>query len=223
MTENWKKLNNYWDRLRWAREQWFIKNYGKPGNPNAAAKIAKIPRPTYAQYERDPSGPTRAARLDEYYARIFGKSFGVNWNWLLTGWGSPYDDDRTKDNIKIPHCGYVFAGRNNTIQIDQDVSQANEHFEIQLKPEYICLTVRGDSMLPVYKENTTIIFGEITPPEYLKNQEAFVKIDTDEYLIKTIARGSEQGKFNLWSYKHPPIENVKILEARPLIGTWLLN
>lgn len=49
---------------------------------------------TYSAYEREP-GASKSTQLDHQRAIQFGRKFKVSWTWLLTGHGSPMDDQLT--------------------------------------------------------------------------------------------------------------------------------
>lgn len=55
----------------------------------AAAESLGIKEHTYRAYERAPGGKSKNITLDHQNAIRFGKKFGVSWEWLLTGQGTP--------------------------------------------------------------------------------------------------------------------------------------
>jgi hypothetical protein len=91
MDERWKGLKEPHDRLRWARIQWQEAKGIKP-DAGAAADSLGIKPHTYRAYERPPES-SKHTRLDDQRANQFGRKFGVNWIWLLTGEGMPHELD----------------------------------------------------------------------------------------------------------------------------------
>ena len=78
--ENWRGLEE-WERVKWARKLRF--------ETAAAAAIAvDMKDGTYRAYERGPDS-AKNIHLDHKHAILFGKKFGVRWEWLLTGEGGP--------------------------------------------------------------------------------------------------------------------------------------
>lgn len=78
------------ERLRWARVRWQLQKGIKP-EMGAAADSLGMKQHTYRAYEREP-GSSKFTPLDHNRAVQFGKKFGVNWQWLLSGIGSPDDE-----------------------------------------------------------------------------------------------------------------------------------
>lgn len=87
---SWQKLEEPWQRLKWARERWQRRTMQKLGTAEQAAAALGMPGGTYRAYERAP-GTSKAIKLSHEMAERFGRAFGVNWIWLLTGQGSPFD------------------------------------------------------------------------------------------------------------------------------------
>lgn len=87
MDDRWKSAVEPHERLRWARVQWQEAKGIKP-DAGAAADSLGIKQHTYRAYERRPDS-SKHTRLDDQRAIQFARKFGVNWQWLLTGEGSP--------------------------------------------------------------------------------------------------------------------------------------
>ncbi|MEO1908774.1 MAG: S24 family peptidase [Citromicrobium sp.] len=76
----------------------------------------------------------------------------------------------------------------------------------------IALAVRGDSMLPKYRDGDIIYIQrthEGVLPEYL-GEDCAVRLVTGETFIKQLIAGSEEGRFTLISLNAPPMENVEV-------------
>lgn len=88
----WSTLTEPWERLRWSRLRWQA-NTGQPQSIRAAAASLGIKEGTYATYERSPDSAKNSAFSLEQ-ARLFARKYKVSWVWLLTGEGSPFDNER---------------------------------------------------------------------------------------------------------------------------------
>lgn len=77
------------ERLRWARMQYQEKQGISP-NAGAVASSFGLGEHAYRAYERKPDASKNTA-LTHQRAIQFGRKFGVNWEWLMTGKGDPYD------------------------------------------------------------------------------------------------------------------------------------
>jgi len=86
---DWRPLRDPHERLRWARMRWQLQKGIKP-EAGAAADSLGMNQHTYRAHERAP-GASKHIALDHQRAIQFGRKFGVNWQWLLTGNGSPDD------------------------------------------------------------------------------------------------------------------------------------
>jgi phage repressor protein C with HTH and peptisase S24 domain len=73
------------------------------------------------------------------------------------------------------------------------------------------LEAKGDSMSPRVKNGEVVVVrANGNQPSDLLGQEAIVKLRDGPYLVKTIRRGYESGRFNLESFNAPLRENVEI-------------
>ena len=76
----------------------------------------------------------------------------------------------------------------------------------------VALAVRGDSMLPKYKDGDIIYIQRTHDgvlPEYI-GDDCAVRLATGETYIKQLMNGSEAGRFTLLSLNAPPMENVEV-------------
>lgn len=69
-------------------------------NAKAAAESLGDNPGTYRAYERRP-GSSKHIPLDHQQAARFAKKFGVSWEWLLTGAGSPDDLQLTPNEQEL--------------------------------------------------------------------------------------------------------------------------
>jgi hypothetical protein len=87
----WRHLDNAWDRVRWARKSWQEKT-GQPTGAGAAAAALQMNAGTYRAYERGPES-SKNIPLNYVMAKKFANKFQVSWQWLLNKLGSPFDID----------------------------------------------------------------------------------------------------------------------------------
>lgn len=116
----------------------------------------------------------------------------------------------------IPLVGYIGAGG---VVIYEEINSG----ETVIRPPHvsmdlIALEVRGDSMLPKYSDGDIIYIGrqhDGVLPEYL-GRDCAVRLVSGETYIKQLMKGSEEGRFTLFSLNAPPIENVEVEWACPI-------
>jgi hypothetical protein len=90
--QSWRNCVGTWDRLKWARMRRFE-------TAKEAAIALGEKEGTYRSYERQPDS-SKHTPLDHQNAAHFAKRFGVRWEWLLLGEGSPWRDaDERRERI----------------------------------------------------------------------------------------------------------------------------
>lgn len=83
---SWTRLpDDAWERVRWARRLRF-----KSGE-EAATALGMKPG-TYRAYERAPTS-SKTIDLNYDHAVLFGRKFGVRWEWLLNNEGTPWPSE----------------------------------------------------------------------------------------------------------------------------------
>lgn len=117
---------------------------------------------------------------------------------------------RDEDGATVPVMGYIGAGAEIMPDFEQVPSDGIDHVHIPfpIPAEMIAFEVRGDSMLPVYKNGHVIICykEQKRPIEAFYGEDAAVRTDDGRRFIKTIMRGSPG--VTLMSWNAAPIENV---------------
>jgi hypothetical protein len=155
---------------------------------------------TYVQHENGTRGITRMA--DRY-----ATAFHVSQAWLLTGEGLQ------ENEAEVPLMGYIGAGAEIMPEFEQVPEEGLEQIWVPfpLPAEMIAFGVRGDSMLPVYKDGAVIIcYKERKRPiEAFYGEDAAVRTEDGRRFLKTIMRGSDS-HVNLFSWNAAPIENVRL-------------
>jgi repressor LexA len=83
----------------------------------------------------------------------------------------------------------------------------------------MALRVTGDSMFPVYRDGDVIYVArdhEGVLPEYL-GEECAVHTYEGGTFLKTLAAGSEPNRYTLVSFNAPPMENIEVVWATPVL------
>jgi phage repressor protein C with HTH and peptisase S24 domain len=112
----------------------------------------------------------------------------------------------------VPLMGYVGAGAEVMPDFEQVPDDGLDQIEIPfpLPKDMIAFMVRGDSMIPVFKDGALIVVyrEQKKPLESFYGEEAAVRTSDGRRFIKTIIRG--QGGVNLLSWNANPIEDVQL-------------
>lgn len=146
----------------------------------------------------DPRGEHRD-KITEIYNAITGKS----------------EITRNTESLSksyVPLMGYVGAGA----KIEPDFGEMPSDglgvvaVPFSIPADMVAFRVRGDLMLPVYREGHIIIVyrNQTKPLEAFYGEEAVVRTSDGRRFIKTIMRGAEG--VNLISWNARPIENVTL-------------
>ena len=146
----------------------------------------------------DPRGEHRD-KITEIYNAITGKS----------------EITRNTESLSksyVPLMGYVGAGA----KIEPDFGEMSPdglgvvEIPFSMPADMVAFRVRGDLMLPVYREGHIIIVyrNQTKPLEAFYGEEAVVQTSDGRRFIKTIMRGAEG--VNLISWNARPMEGVKL-------------
>lgn len=142
-------------------------------------------------------------RLNADYIALAAKAFGVR----------PSDVIEDPEENVVPLMGYIGAGAEIMPEFEQvpDEGLDQIHVPFPLPAEMIALEVRGDSMLPVYKDGHVIIVykDQKRPTHAFFGEEAAVRTGDGRRFLKTIMRGNGNA-VTLMSFNAGPIENVQL-------------
>ena len=157
----------------------------------------------------------------------------VDYNWLLTGKGTPMrhekycENDPVKGEVEILHNSKtVKATDDRSVDLYDIAAAANLKTLLTNKQQYIvakiiipsiprcdgAVYVSGDSMYPILKSGDIIGFKEISSMDYLIYGEMYLvsfHIDGDDYLaVKYINKSEKPGFIKLVSYNphHEPMD-----------------
>lgn len=118
--------------------------------------------------------------------------------------------DDMNDNT-VPLVGYIGAGSEIMPEFEQIPPEGLEQISVPfpLPDEMIALEVRGESMLPVYKDgHVLIVYAEQKRPlQAFYGEEAAVRTSDGRRFLKTIMKGSP---ITLMSFNAAPIENISL-------------
>lgn len=167
-------------------------------------KSASIEAGLNDSFVRDMLERGRVPSIDKFQklARVVGKTV----SWLLG------DEQQPQFSSMVPLMGFVGAGAEVEPEFEQIPPEGLDQIEVPfpLPPDMIALQVRGDSMLPVYKDGSIIIVHreQKRPLQAFYGREAAVRTSDGRRFIKTIMRGAKG--VNLISWNAQPIENVHL-------------
>lgn len=110
----------------------------------------------------------------------------------------------------VPIVGYVGAGE---IMFSLDEDQNLEEIEFPISeqhPNMVGVKVRGDSMLPAYKDGDVLFYNEKRFNDYegFVGKDCIVRLMDGRTYLKELQRSN--GAYWLHSYNAPPILNIKI-------------
>ncbi|MQB09557.1 helix-turn-helix domain-containing protein [Agrobacterium sp. ICMP 6402] len=138
-------------------------------------------------------------RLTIQYINQAARAFGIR----------PSDILEDMDDNTVPLMGYIGAGAEIMPEMEQVPPEGLDqiHVPFPLPDEMIALEVRGDSMLPVYKDgHVIIVYAEQKKPmSSFYGEDAAVRTTDGRRFLKTIVKGSP---ITLMSFNAAPIENV---------------
>jgi repressor LexA len=138
-------------------------------------------------------------RLTIQYINQAAKAFGIR----------PADIIEDMDDNTVPLMGYIGAGSEIMPDMEQVPPEGLDqiHIPFPLPEDMIALEVKGDSMLPVYKDgHVLIVYAEQKKPiAAFYGEDAAVRTSDGRRFLKTIVKGSP---ITLMSFNAAPIENV---------------
>jgi phage repressor protein C with HTH and peptisase S24 domain len=122
----------------------------------------------------------------------------------------------------IPVVGYVGAGA--------EIYSIDDHFKgggldelqapLHVPADSVALIVRGDSMYPEVDAGTRVIYRREVDFDEAQclGKRCVVKLEDGHLFLKRLTRGSQYGRYTLISVNAPPIENVEIEWAAPVMA-----
>lgn len=160
-----------------------------------AAEAMGVSKSQYVKLERG------ERRLTQDYINRAAKAFGVRPSEVLD-----------EPAAGVPLMGYIGAGAEIEPEFEQTPPEGLDQIEVPfpLPDDMIAFEVRGDSMLPVYKDRSVIIVyrEQKRPLSAFYGEEAAVRTSDGRRFIKTIMRGA--AGVNLMSWNAAPIENAHL-------------
>lgn len=135
-------------------------------------------------------------------------------SWLLEGVGG------TPMPTSLKVVGRVGAGAEILPEFEQIPPDGLYEVDLPLPlPEAsVAFAVEGDSMWPRYNAGDVVVCEEREHDlQTITGQEAAVRTSDGKRFLKTIRRGATGGTFDLESHNAPPIRNVTIEWAAPIL------
>lgn len=179
---------------QWLRDE--LKKAGRGVNRRLAEYVGTTPQAISRMVNDDPTKEMRRIESWELLKMMdfFGSSPGQTWS-------------------AVPIMGYLGAGAEVEPDFEQVPPEGLDEIDVPftLPSEMIAFRVRGESMLPVYKDGEVIVVyrEQQKPIESFYGEEAAVRTTDGRRFIKTIMRGQD-GTVTLMSWNAQPIENVEI-------------
>lgn len=154
---------------------------------------------------------SRPRRLPE-----IARALGVTPDFLISGGGGPPVERM------IAVVGYVGAGAE--VRPHDDFARGTGLDEVPPPPGYdgscVALRVRGDSLYPLLDDGWTIYYLRdiIGVDDGAANRLCVVETSDGRVLVKRLRRGTARGTWTLESLNAPPIENVRLRWAAPVLA-----
>jgi hypothetical protein len=148
---------------------------------------------------------------------VYATAFHVARDWLASGQGAM----RGTGPLRIRIEGHV---GNLAIQED-NFQQEHAVDEVELPPinleNYASHRVHGNDYYPEWRDRDVIFtLRNHGPPENYLGQRCLIKLrDRAELIIRTVMAGTRAGVFVLLAQSMPPMIDIEILEAAPIILT----
>ena len=140
------------------------------------------------------------------------RAMGVNEQWLRAGLGPQYST--------LPVVGYVGAGEAFIPYGELVAGGPLDEIEFDLGAgDPIAVRVRGGSMEPVYRPGDVLICSRhpAVDAEAFIGRDCVVLLESGEGYVKRVVSGGRRGFFNLLSYAAPPINDVNLAWAAPIL------
>ena len=134
--------------------------------------------------------------------------------WLLDG----VAEAAPRTSVRV--VGRIGAGAEILPEFEQIPPEGLAEIDIALAlpPDTIAFEVEGNSMWPRFNAGDVIICSESEhDPAAISGREAAVRTADGKRYVKTIRRGTSADTFDLESHNAPPIRDVRIAWASPIM------
>ena len=136
-------------------------------------------------------------------------------SWLMEG---TVQASQTSTTLRI--VGRIGAGAEILPEFEQLPPEGLYEIDVALplSPDTIAFVVEGDSMWPRYNAGDVVVCSDAEhDPALIIGREAAVRTGDGKRFLKTIRRGSAQNTYDLESHNAPPIRDVAIAWASPIL------
>lgn len=181
-----QRLNEVWKRTGWSKR--------------VLSERSGVPYDNVLKYLKGAVDQPRGDTLEK-----LADVLGVDRLWLAEGVQT--------ENRPIPLMGFIGAGAEIEPEFEQVPPDGLDqiHIPFAVPDDMIAFGVRGDSMLPVYKDGSIVVVHreQKRPLASFFGEDAAVRTSDGRRFIKTVMRGSD-GSVSLFSWNAAPIENVSL-------------
>jgi transcriptional regulator with XRE-family HTH domain len=121
---------------------------------------------------------------------------------------------------QVPIIGYVGAGAE-IFPVESGAERIDGLTVPSLLPyDAVALIVRGNVLLPEVDENTVLVYRRDMPFDESSSltKRCIVALKNGPWLVKRLMRGSAYGRYTLLSTNAPPLTDVEIAWAAPILA-----
>ena len=166
---------------------------GKGWTHDEAAEAIGVSRSQYIKLERG------ERRLTADYIDRIARAYDIRQATVI----------EDQEQQSVPLMGYIGAGAEIQPEFEQVPPEGLDQIFIpfELPAEMIAFQVRGDSMLPVYKDGHIVVVyrEQKRPVDAFYGEDAAVRTSDGRRFLKTVMKGSP---ITLTSFNAAPIENI---------------
>lgn len=140
----------------------------------------------YATYTQHESGLRGLGRAVSKYA----KAYRTKEAWIQYGTGDG-------PGAQVPLKGYIGAGQ--AVEAVEADPEATIDAPAERTPDTVAAIVRGNSMMPAFRDGWIIYWSRQVPPADMVNDLAVVQLESGEIYVKVLRPGSKRGLWTLQS------------------------
>ena len=173
------------------------------------AEVSGVPKDSVYKYLDGKVEHPRGGNVDR-----LAEALAVSPLWLREGIGPEF--------TKLPIVGYVSAGESIILADDLMLGAGYGEIDFDLGgADPIVIEIRGESMLPAYRDRDHIICSRMRGEDIDNciDRDCAVRTEDDEAYIKLLTEGDKDGTFTLESYNraYPPMLDVRLQWAAPVV------
>lgn len=198
-------LDSLADRLKWARN-----HHGQYKSPTEAARAFGWPVSTYLGHENGDRNPSRQRAIR------YGQAYGVRWEWILEGTGSP--------TSKLPKLRILGKVERNGEVVFYPTPRIVERDDMPLgvnATEMAALEVVGGAMRGIADDGWLIFFEDVRQPptKQLVGKLCVLEVADGRVMVRTLQPGRKKGRYDLESSTEPTLRDQQVVWAARV--TWI--